>query len=75
MVTDAGFRGPWFRDVEARGWDWVGRIRNRGNSKFATLEWVDWFKHRQLLEPIGNRPPVEAEAAYHRQLEHTALAA
>jgi DDE family transposase len=29
IVTDAGFRGPWFRAVEALGWDWVGRIRNR----------------------------------------------
>ena len=29
LVTDAGFRGPWFRDVEAYGWDWVGRVRNR----------------------------------------------
>lgn len=29
IVTDAGFRGPWFRAVEAIGWHWVGRIRNR----------------------------------------------
>jgi hypothetical protein len=29
IVTDAGFRGPWFRAVEAYGWDWVGRIRNK----------------------------------------------
>lgn len=29
IVTDAGFRGPWFREVESYGWDWVGRIRNR----------------------------------------------
>jgi hypothetical protein len=28
IVTDAGFRGPWFRDIEALGWDWIGRIRN-----------------------------------------------
>lgn len=28
VVTDAGFRGPWFRQVESYGWDWVGRIRN-----------------------------------------------
>jgi len=28
IVTDAGFRGPWFRDVEAFGWDWIGRVRN-----------------------------------------------
>ena len=29
VVTDAGFRGPWFRAVEAYGWDWVGRVRNK----------------------------------------------
>jgi len=29
IITDAGFRGPWFRAVEALGWDWVGRIRNK----------------------------------------------
>ena len=29
IVTDAGFRGPWFKAVEAQGWDWVGRIRNK----------------------------------------------
>jgi Transposase DDE domain len=29
VVTDAGFRGPWFRAVQAYGWDWVGRVRNK----------------------------------------------
>jgi hypothetical protein len=29
LVTDAGFRGPWFREVERYGWDWVGRVRNQ----------------------------------------------
>ena len=43
--------------------------------EFATLDWVDWFNNRRILEPIGNRPPTEAEAAYYRQTEHTALAA
>ena len=28
LVTDAGFRGPWFRQVEGYGWDWIGRVRN-----------------------------------------------
>jgi hypothetical protein len=28
LVTDAGFRGPWFREVERVGWDWIGRVRN-----------------------------------------------
>ena len=53
-------RGPW------RGLEPV---------EFATLEWVHWFNHRRILEAIGNRPPAEAEAAYYRQSEHTALAA
>lgn len=29
VVSDAGFRGPWFRAVERLGWDWVGRVRNK----------------------------------------------
>ena len=43
--------------------------------EYATLEWVDWFNHRRLLEPIGNMPPAEAEARYHTQAEVQALAA
>ena len=37
--------------------------------KYATLEYVDWFNHRRLLEPIGHIPPTEKEANYHQ--EHT----
>ena len=43
--------------------------------ELATLEWVDWFNHRRLLEPIGNIPPAEAEAAYYRQQPEHAKAA
>ena len=53
-------RGPW-RSLEA--------------VEFATLEWVDWYNNRRLLEPIGNIPPAEAEARYYAQLEAPALAA
>jgi putative transposase len=53
-------RGPW-RNLEA--------------VEFATLAWVDWFNNRRLLEPIGNIPPAEAEAAYYAQLEATLMAA
>jgi len=31
--------------------------------------------NRRLLEPIGNLPPAEAEAAYYAQLELTPIAA
>ena len=43
--------------------------------EFATLEWVDWFNNRRLLEPIGNVPPAEAEAAYYASLEDLKIAA
>ncbi len=45
-------RGPW------RGIDDV---------EYATLEWVDWFNHRRLLEPIGYVPPAEFEEAHRRE--------
>ena len=45
-------RGPW-RSLDA--------------VEFATLEWVDWFNHRRLLEPIGYVPPAECEARYYEQ--------
>jgi transposase InsO family protein len=35
--------------------------------EFATLEWVDWFNTRRLLEPIGYVPPAEYEARYYDQ--------
>jgi transposase InsO family protein len=53
-------RGPW-RTMEA--------------VEFATLEWVDWFNNRRLLEPIGNIPPAEAEERYYAMMAETAVAA
>jgi hypothetical protein len=29
IITDAGFRNPWFKAVRALGWDYIGRVRNR----------------------------------------------
>ena len=53
-------RGPW-RHAEA--------------VEFATLEWVDWFNNRRLLEPIGEIPPIEFERAYYRRNENHAMVA
>ena len=49
-----------------------GPWRTIDDVEYATLEWVDWFNHRRLLEPIGNVPPAEYELAYYRQLEKSA---
>jgi putative transposase len=43
--------------------------------EFATLEWVDWFNNRRLLEPIGNIPPAEAEERYYAMLDDVPMAA
>ena len=53
-------RGPW-RSFEA--------------VEYATLEWVDWFNNRRLLEPIGNIPPAEAEERYYAQIADFDIAA
>ncbi len=44
-------RGPW------RGLEEV---------EYATLEWVDWYNTRRLLEPIGYLPPLEHERNYYQ---------
>jgi len=49
--------------------------KSREAVELATLEWVDWFNHRRLLEPIGNIPPAEAEVSYYQQLTESAMAA
>ncbi len=42
--------------------------KTREAVELATLEWVAWFNHNRLLEPIGYIPPAEAEANYYRQV-------
>jgi hypothetical protein len=43
----------------------LGQSSLLGRVEFATLEWVDWFNTRRLLEPIGYVPPAEYEARYY----------
>ena len=47
----------------------------RESVELATLEWVSWFNHHRLLEPIGYIPPAEAEANYYRQTHGQAMMA
>lgn len=53
-------RGPW---------------RNVEQVEFATLEWVDWFNNRRLLEPIGYVPPAEFEEMYYQNHQTPAMVA
>ena len=53
-------RGPW---------------RSLESVEFATLEWVDWFNNRRLLESIGHIPPAEYEEAYYESREEPVMVA
>ena len=53
----------------------MGSWRSLEAVEYKTLEWVDWFNHQRLLEPIGNVPPAEAEANYYTALESIKMAA
>jgi len=50
-------------------------LRYLDEVEYATLEWVDWFNNRRILEPIGNIPPAEYELMYYQQLEESSEAA
>lgn len=52
-----------YKTEEVRKWGPRGTLLQ---VELATLEWVHWFNHRRLLEPIGDRPPVEHEAEFYR---------
>jgi transposase InsO family protein len=50
-------------------------VRSREAVEFATLEWVDSFNNRRLLEPIGYIPPADYERMYYRsQNDHAEVA-
>jgi len=53
-------RGPW-RSIE--------------DVEFATLEWVDWFNNRRIMEPLGDIPPKEFEMMYYESLKRPAMVA
>ena len=61
--------GLYKTEVIRRGGPW----RGLEDVEFATLEWVWWFNHHRLLEPIGYIPPVEHEEAFYNRRENQNL--
>jgi len=77
VVTSVGSRGDSYDNALAEsviGLYKTELIRKRGpwrdldDVEFGTLEWVDWFNNRRLLEPIGYVPPAELEDMYYREV-------
>jgi putative transposase len=75
-VTSVGSRGDSYDNALAEtmiGLYKTELIRRQGpwrgidDVEYGTLEWIDWFNHHRLFEPIGDVPPAEFEAAFHRK--------
>jgi len=75
VIASVGSRGDSYDNALAETINGLYKtkvIRRKGPWKtiddveYATLEWVDWFNNRRLLEPIGYIPPAEYEANYWR---------
>lgn len=54
MVTDAGFRAPWFKAVNRLAWHWIGRIRNRDYLRLQGT--VPWVGCKRLYAMARTRP-------------------
>jgi hypothetical protein len=54
VVTDAGFRAPWLREVERLGWAFVGRVRNRDHVRFP--EATRWVRSKSLYDHATTMP-------------------
>ncbi len=53
LVTDAGFRGTWFKMVKQMNWEFVGRVRNRTGFQPAGLE--HWLPVKSLYAKARNK--------------------
>ncbi len=60
VVTDAGFRVPWFNAVQQLGWDFVGRVRNRDKVKIADNS--QWISAKSLYPKASEQPKIMTEA-------------
>lgn len=53
IVTDAGFRTPWFRAVQEMGWDFVGRVG--GHTMVSAKGEEDWVRVEQVFKSATTR--------------------
>jgi hypothetical protein len=54
VITDAGFRAPWFKAVNRLGWHWIGRIRNRNELRRQGT--TTWIRSKTLYRHASTRP-------------------
>lgn len=68
LVTDAGFRVPWYQQVEALGWDWVGRVRGQSFCRRGAAG--RWERVGELYEHARTKPRPLGEVALTQKHAH-----
>ncbi len=68
LVTDAGFKTPWFQAVEALGWYWVSRVRDRRYVKLGSES--DWISVNSLHPQATATPKAIGEVELARSQAH-----
>lgn len=53
VMTDAGFRSPWFDALSRRHWPWLGRVRNRD---LVSIDGGAWQKAKDLYAMATEQP-------------------
>lgn len=53
VITDAGFRCPWFKLIRSLGWDFIGRVRH--HTQFSTEEDPSWKPIKILYEQARSK--------------------
>ncbi|WP_298715898.1 IS4 family transposase [uncultured Oceanisphaera sp.] len=54
LITDAGYRNTWFREVASYGWYWLGRVR--GNVAFTSASRKQWCSNKTLYPNANHKP-------------------
>jgi len=54
IITDAGYRTPWFNAVEAQGWDFVGRVG--GQTMITEQSKDEWVRVERIFDKARLKP-------------------
>lgn len=66
IVTDAGFKTPWYRVVEALGWYYLGRVRSRDHICLVGRD--EWLPNKALHDQATGKPKALGEVLLARSV-------
>lgn len=72
IVTDAGFKVPWFKEVSALGWHFIGRVR--GKVSIRLPDQSEFISIAKVYKQNGQQPMVLGEIALGQSQEYACRA-